>query len=73
MEAIIAKALSEGLGYALFCILFFYVLKKQELRDAKSDLREITYQNIISDLTKNLQLITVIGTKIDKIEEILRK
>ncbi|MCB2297041.1 BhlA/UviB family holin-like peptide [Clostridium tagluense] len=71
MELILAKAISEGLGYALFCFLLFYVLKKQETRDAKSEQREVKYQDIIHELT------TTVSCKIDKvemkIEEILKR
>ena len=77
MDAILVKALNEGLGYALFCVLLCYILKKQDTRDAKSELRETTYQNIIKDLTKNFELITIISCKVDKVadtvEEILKK
>jgi hypothetical protein len=77
MDAVLTKAISEGLGYALFVILLFYVLKKQETRDTKSEKREINYQNIITDLTKKFEIINVISSKLDKvedkIEEVLRK
>ncbi|MCB2308888.1 hypothetical protein LGL08_20615 [Clostridium estertheticum] len=73
MESIMVKAVGQGLWCALFIWLLVYILKKQEIRDTKSELRESTYQNIITDLTNNLQLITVIGSKVDKIEELLRK
>jgi hypothetical protein len=71
VDAILTKAISEGLGYALFCFLLFYVLKKQESRDNKSEERETKYQNIIENLT------TTVSCKLDKveikIEEILKK
>jgi len=62
MDAILTKAISEGLGYAMFCFLLFYVLKKQESRDLKSEERETKYQDIIQELT------TTISCKIDKVE-----
>lgn len=51
MEKLLEFAISEGLGYALFVALLFYVLKQQEKRDEKADKREEKYQNIISDLS----------------------
>lgn len=45
------SALSQGLGYAMFIYLLFYVLKQQEKRDVKSEQREENYQKIISELS----------------------
>lgn len=84
MEAIIAKSLSEGLGYALFVWLLFYILKQQEKRDAKQDSRDLksgereqTYQNVILELTKNFEAISNIGSTVEtikaKVEELLKK
>lgn len=67
MDGILAKALDQGLGYALFVILLFYVLKQQEKRDIKSELREQKYQNIIEQLTSG-----VVG-KIDNITEVVKE
>ncbi|MBU3127238.1 UviB-like protein [Clostridium tagluense] len=71
MELILAKAVTQGLGYALFCFLLFYVLKKQDIRDGKSEQREVKYQDIIHELT------TTVSCKLDKvevkIEEILKR
>ena len=61
MDNILTKALSEGLGYALFVVLLFYVLKKQEVRDTNSELREAKYQSIIQDLT------CTVNIKLDKL------
>jgi len=33
MEAVLGKALEQGLGYVLFVWLLFYILKQQEKRD----------------------------------------
>lgn len=52
MEAILGKALEQGLGYVLFVWLLFYILKEQknrdleqktqtEKRDAKQDARDL--------------------------------
>ena len=52
MEAIMGKALEQGLGYVLFVWLLFYILKEQksrdleqktqmEKRDAKQDARDL--------------------------------
>ena len=84
MEAIVAKSLSEGLGYALFVWLLFYILKQQEKRDVKQDARDLksgereqTYQNVILELTKNFEAVSTINTTVQsikiKVEEILKK
>ncbi|GCD13308.1 BhlA/UviB family holin-like peptide [Clostridium tagluense] len=67
MEAIMTKAISQGLGYALFCFLLFYVLKKQETRDANSELRETKYQSIIEELT------STVNVKLDKLIDKMEK
>lgn len=51
MEEILKASLNQGLGYALFVFLLFYVLRQQEKRDAKADTREEKYQTIIQDLS----------------------
>jgi len=84
MDVIVGKALSEGLGYALFVWLLFYILKQQEKRDVKQDDRDVksgerekTYQNVILELTKNSESITNINTAVQsiqlKVDEILQK
>lgn len=67
MEAIMTKAISQGLGYALFVFLLFYVLKKQETRDTNSELREAKYQSIIEDLT------STVNVKLDKLLDKIEK
>jgi len=84
MDVIVGKALSEGLGYALFVWLLFYILKQQEKRDLKQDDRDIksgdrekTYQNVILELTKNSEAVSNINTAVQsiqlKVDEILNK
>jgi hypothetical protein len=77
VEELIKVAVQQGLGYGLFVCLLFYVLKEQAKRDAKSEEREKNYQNVITELTKNFEIVNVISCKIDKvedkIEEVLRK
>ena len=83
MDAIVAKALQEGLGYAGFVVLLYYILKQQEKRDAKQDSRdeksgerESTYQRVILELTKNFEAINNIACTVDsikiKVEELLK-
>ncbi|MBU3126732.1 BhlA/UviB family holin-like peptide [Clostridium tagluense] len=67
MDAIMAKAIGQGLGYAMFVFLLFYVLKKQETRDANSELRETKYQNIIEELT------STVNVKLDKLIDKMEK
>lgn len=52
MDELFKIGVNQGLGYALFIFLLFYVLKQQEKRDAKADEREEKYQNIIAELTE---------------------
>ena len=67
MDEIMKVALGQGLGYAMFFLLFIYVLKKQETRDMKSEERETKYQQIISELTN------AVNVKLDKLIEKLEK
>jgi len=67
MDAILTKAISEGLGYGLFVILLFYVLKKQETRDINSEAREAKYQSIIEELT------STVNVKLDRLIDKLEK
>ena len=67
MDEIMKVALGQGLGYAMFFLLFIYVLKKQETRDMKSEERETKYQQIISELTNT------VNVKLDKLIEKLEK
>ena len=67
MDAILTKAISEGLGYGLFVVLLFYVLKKQEVRDTNSETREAKYQALISELTSTVNV--KLDKLIDKIEK----
>lgn len=69
MDEILKVALQQGLGYALFCFLLFYVLKKQDERDKKAEEREKNYQGIITTLTAKFEIINTISTKIDKVED----
>ena len=66
MDAILTKAIGEGLGYGLFVVLLFYVLKKQEVRDTNSETREAKYQALISELTSTVNV--KLDKLIDKIE-----
>lgn len=52
MEELIKVAVGQGLGYGMFIVLLFYVLKQQEKRDVKSEEREANYQKIIGDLSE---------------------
>jgi len=66
MDAILTRAIGEGLGYGLFVVLLFYVLKKQETRDINSEAREAKYQALISELTSTVNV--KLDKLIDKIE-----
>ena len=66
MDTILAEALKQGIGYAMFVALLFYVLKKQETRDTNSEAREAKYQALISELTSTVNV--KLDKLIDKIE-----
>jgi GR25 family glycosyltransferase involved in LPS biosynthesis len=61
MDALLEKALEQGLGYALFVALFIYVLKT-------TGERERNYQTIIKELTEKFGIMDAINTKVEKIE-----
>jgi len=67
MDAILAEALKQGIGYALFIGLFVWVLKKQEIRDTNSEAREKKYQEIIGELT------STVSYKLDKLIDRIEK
>jgi len=67
MDIILAEALKQGIGYAMFAVLLFYVLKKQEVRDTNSEAREAKYQALISELTSTVNV--KLDKLIDKIEK----
>lgn len=51
-------AMSYGIFAILFCYLLLYVLKTQEKRDEKSQIREEKYQEIISENQTILEELT---------------
>jgi len=67
MDTILAEALKQGIGYAMFVVLLFYVLKKQEVRDTNSEAREAKYQALITELTSTVNV--KLDKLIDKIEK----
>jgi hypothetical protein len=44
---------ADGVWALLSVFLIFYILKNQEKRDARQDLREQNYQQVILDLTES--------------------
>ncbi|WP_026883215.1 BhlA/UviB family holin-like peptide [Clostridium akagii] len=68
MENILFKlATSQGIWATLSIMLVFYILKTQEKRDLKQELREKNYQKIILKLTKEFELIEDIQKNITEI------
>lgn len=49
---------SQGIWSLLSFILIYYILKQQEKRDEKQELREKKYQDIIDNLTSKFELIS---------------
>jgi hypothetical protein len=70
METNLLKlAASQGIWATLAVILIFYILKNQEKRDLKQEVREKSYQKIILKLTKEFQVIQDIEQNINEIKE----
>ena len=74
------SAVSYGIFAVLFCYLLFYVLKTQEKRDEKSQLREEKYQGIIcqnqivlEELTQKLNIIEDVKGDIREIKSCLSR
>ncbi|WP_026882959.1 BhlA/UviB family holin-like peptide [Clostridium akagii] len=62
-------AASQGVWATLAVILIFYILKNQEKRDLKQEVREKNYQKIILKLTKQFEVIEDIERNISEIKE----
>lgn len=73
MDAVLAAALQQGVGYAMFTLLLIYVMKKQDERDKKTDEREKSYQNLINDLSQKFNVVEIIKNEVERISDILRK
>ena len=70
METNLLKlAASQGIWATLAVILIFYILKNQEKRDLKQEVREKGYQKIILKLTKEFEVIQDIEQNINEIKE----
>lgn len=70
MESDILKlAASQGIWALLAVLLIYYILKAQEKRDLKQEIREKNYQNIILKLTKEFESIEDIKKNILIIKE----
>ncbi len=67
MNDLMKLATSQGIWATLAIILIFYILKAQEKRDEKQELREKNYQKIILKLTKEFELIQDIQRDITEI------
>jgi hypothetical protein len=74
MESEILKgAVSYGIFALLFCYLLLYVLKTQEKRDEKSQVREEKYQQIISENQNILAGLTDKLSIVDNIKEDIKE
>ena len=74
MEAsIIETALAQSIWAALSLVLIFYILKKQETRDAKQEIREAKYQEIIQTLTEKLNVINEVKDEVEEIKHMISK
>jgi hypothetical protein len=74
MESELLKlAASQGIWTALSVALIFYILKNQEKRDLKQEEREKNYQDMISQLKENLNMMEEVRNDVEKIKEHLFK
>lgn len=70
MESELLKlAVSQGTWATLSIVLIFYILKTQEKRDVRQEIREQNYQDIIQKLSDKLNMLENIQTDIQEIKE----
>ncbi|MCD3218176.1 hypothetical protein G8S55_13395 [Clostridium botulinum C] len=72
-QEILKLASSQGIWAALSVALIFYILKAQEKRDSKQELREVNYQNIIEKLTDKFNLVEDVKKDVEDIKELIHK
>ena len=74
MESELFKlAASQGIWAVLSIALIFYILKAQEKRDLNQEIREKGYQDIITKLTKNLNIVGDIKSDVKDIKNFISK
>ncbi|WP_026883063.1 BhlA/UviB family holin-like peptide [Clostridium akagii] len=61
-------AMQQGIWAALFVVLLFYILKKQEERDGKAEERETKYQEIIGKLTDKFSILEDVKKDIEEVK-----
>lgn len=72
MEAELIRKASEMGIWALACVsLVYYILKDQEKRDKRQESRELKYQEIIQELTVNLNLLKELSNEINELKNIV--
>lgn len=64
-------ASSQGVWAALSVALIFYILKAQEKRDLKQEQRESKYQNIITRLSDELNVIEEMKNDVIEIKNLI--
>nr|KEI07970.1 putative UviB [Clostridium novyi B str. NCTC 9691]KEI11402.1 putative UviB [Clostridium novyi B str. ATCC 27606] len=72
-QEILKLASSQGIWAALSVALIFYILKAQEKRDGKQELREVNYQSIIEKLTDKFNLVEDVKKDVEDIKELIHK
>ena len=73
MEKLFELAATQGIWAALSVVLIFYILKQQEKRDISQDQRERKYQDVIANLTGNLNVVQEVKKDVEDIKEYLRR
>ena len=74
MESKLFKlAASQGIWAVLSIALIFYILKAQEKRDLNQEIREKGDQDIITKLTKNLNIVGDIKSDVKDIKSFISK
>ncbi|NFL58548.1 UviB-like protein [Clostridium botulinum] len=66
-DQLIKIATTQGVWTILSCVLIVYILKAQENRDIRQEEREKNYQDIIKQLTEELNTLDSISSTINEI------
>ena len=72
-EQLIKLATEHGLWALVSIALLFYILKKQEIRDAAQAEREKNYQTLLSELSKKFDIVASIKDDVAVIKEKIEK
>ncbi|URZ04142.1 BhlA/UviB family holin-like peptide [Clostridium felsineum] len=72
-NSLLKLAASQGIWASLSIALIFYIIKAQEKRDIRQELREKNYEKIIFTLTKEFKTLENIKKDINELKENIKK